>query len=1080
MKKKLAWKLTIPQICVVICFGLVSFVTINSSFVRMRGEHVRDVLENRLDFIFSQIDTSAQKSVNEASLFARIPSVIYAFQMAAGSDHYYDRENPDPYAPEYQEAREYLRRELKPVLDIYEELAGERLELHLHMPNGLSLARLWRDPATGEYGTGNDGRGHDISDDLRSYRFTVLHALDTGESTLGLEPGSGGFAIRGVIPVIDPGADGLYGTGDDVLLGSMEVLQQFDPILSAAMEEGKVDVALYANRELTEISVELDNPDRYLPLGEDFIRVIEAREASVESLITPELLSRGKTTAGSLIEDHPSVSLAVRALFDYKGDQVGVIVCAMNTAPISALATTASVVLALMLAGMAVIPTLTLFRLLSILVSQPLNRVKAKIQDIVEERADLGEQILYRPKDEIGDLVRWLNTLTVKADSMLKERQAMMAEIRHKSMKFESMAFWYCSLLDSIPFPVSVQDTDKKWTFVNAAAEQLLGKKRDDIIGLPCSNWNIGICNTEKCAIACVEGGKRQTFFLNEGASYQADVAILKSQSGETTGYVEVIQDITEMERMAKHKAEAEAASHAKSSFLANMSHEIRTPMNAIIGMVAIGKSTDSMQRKDYCFQKIDDASRHLLGIINDILDISKIEAGKFELSLVEFSFEEMVQRVVNIINFRAKQMRQDFTVYIDGNIPDRLMGDDQRLAQVITNLLGNAVKFTQEEGSIRLDARLESERDGVCTIRVEVTDTGIGISPEQQPGLFQIFTQAESDTTRKFGGTGLGLSISKNVVDMMGGTIWVESELGKGSTFAFRFEARRAAERKQRPAHHNLTRNSLRVLAIDDDASVLEYFQEIMKRFGISCDTAACGEDALRLADEKGAYNLYFVDLRMPGIDGIELTKRLKMKPPAPDGSTVVLFSATEWSEIEEEAKNAGVDKFLPKPLFPSAISDIIHESVGAHGKQAEKARQNSDGVFAGRRILLAEDVDINREIVQALLEPTLVEIDYAENGESAVRLFREAPGRYDLVFMDVQMPGMDGLEATREIRALDDPRARAVPIIAMTANVFKEDTERCMAAGMNDHIGKPLNFDEVMDKLHTYLLGWKGAEHL
>jgi len=385
---------------------------------------------------------------------------------------------------------------------------------------------------------------------------------------------------------------------------------------------------------------------------------------------------------------------------------------------------------------------------------------------------------------------------------------------------------------------------------------------------------------------------------------------------------------------------------------------------------------------------------------------------------------------------------------------------------------LGNAAKFTQEEGSIHLDARFESEQDGVCTIRVQVTDSGIGISPEQQAGLFQTFTQAESDTTRKFGGTGLGLSISKNVVDMMGGTIWVESEYGKGSTFAFTFKAKRGSVRKQKAAQRGIARKDLRVLAIDDDPGVLEYFLEIMKRFGISCDTAVCGEDALRLVDEKGAYDLYFVDLRMPGTNGIELTKKLKMNAPAPGGSTVVLFSATEWSEIEEEAKTAGVDKFLPKPLFPSAIADIINESIGVDEKQAHEARQSSNSIFAGRRILLAEDVEINREIVQALLEPTLVQIDFAENGEIAVRLFRDAPGRYDLVFMDVQMPGMDGLEATRQIRALDDPRAKSVPIIAMTANVFKEDTEMCLAAGMNDHVGKPLNIEEVLDKLRAYLL--------
>jgi len=389
----------------------------------------------------------------------------------------------------------------------------------------------------------------------------------------------------------------------------------------------------------------------------------------------------------------------------------------------------------------------------------------------------------------------------------------------------------------------------------------------------------------------------------------------------------------------AKNKSDME--SRHKSAFLANMSHEIRTPMNAIIGMITIGKSASDIERKDYCFTKIEDASNHLLGVINDILDMSKIEADKFEISPAEFNFEEMIRRVVNVINFKIDEKCQKLSLHIDGDIPRALIGDDHRIAQVITNLLGNAVKFTPEHGAVSLDARLVEEENQLCTLQIGVSDTGIGIKPEQREKIFQSFEQAESSTTRKYGGTGLGLSISKRIVEMMGGKIWVESEPWKGSTFFFTIHARR-------------------------------------------------GTEAVKESPDK---------------------------------------------------------------------------------KQEDKPQtQGIAGIFTGRRVLLAEDVEINREIVQALLEPTDLEIDCAENGAQAVRKFTENPLKYNMIFMDIQMPEMDGYEATQRIRALDIQAAKTIPIVAMTANVFKEDVERCLEAGMNGHIGKPVNFDELIGKLRLY----------
>jgi CheY-like chemotaxis protein len=410
-----------------------------------------------------------------------------------------------------------------------------------------------------------------------------------------------------------------------------------------------------------------------------------------------------------------------------------------------------------------------------------------------------------------------------------------------------------------------------------------------------------------------------------------------EERSGVCRGVIVTLNDVTALSKALK---QAEKASAAKSDFLSNMSHEMRTPMNAIIGMTAIAKSASEPAKKDYCLDRIEGASKHLLGVINDILDMSKIEANKLELSVTAFDFGRMLENVVNVINYRADEKHQDLSVHIGKDIPRFLMGDDQRIAQVLANLLSNAVKFTPENGAIRLNTLKERDDGGAVIIRIEVSDTGIGISPEQKSRLFRSFEQADSGTSRKFGGTGLGLAISKRIVGMMGGDIWVESEIGKGSTFIFTFRAAHASEEN--------------------------------------------------------------------------------------------------YPDLQRNARNSP-------------------------GIEAE--------TYEGRRVLLVDDVDVNREIVIELLTPTRLSIDCAENGAEALAMFAAEPEKYDMIFMDGHMPEMDGYEATRRIRALGAPKAETVPIIAMTANVFREDIEKCLESGMNDHIGKPFEIEEVLEKLRKYL---------
>ncbi|MDR3146463.1 MAG: response regulator [Treponema sp.] len=552
-------------------------------------------------------------------------------------------------------------------------------------------------------------------------------------------------------------------------------------------------------------------------------------------------------------------------------------------------------------------------------------------------------------------------------------------------------------------------------------------------------------------------------------------------------GFGIIASDITEQRKLEREliaaKDQAEQSSLAKSNFLARMSHEMRTPMNAIIGMTTIAQSSNSQEKMEYCLSKINEASIHLLGVINDILDMSKIEAGKFELSYSEFDFERMLQRVTNVMNFRIDEKRQNFVVRMDSEVPKSIIADEQRLAQVLTNLLSNAVKFTPEEGSITMTITKTASRDDCDTLRVEVADTGIGISKEQQPRLFSLFEQADGSIARKYGGTGLGLSISKSIIELMGGEIWVESEVGKGSRFIVEITVQPGKTDQGRifdiraGSQEDLKR--LRILVVDDSLVVQEYFTNFAKTLGIYCATASNGLEAYKLIEaapraggDAPPFDLVFTDWRMPLMNGIELTEKIRESRGAK--RVIVMSSVAEWENIAGKATAAGADGFIAKPIFPSQIADCINRYLNLEiSRSPEKAaaETKAGNIFAGLTILMAEDIEINREIVITLLEDTGLAIACAENGAEAVRMFAENPAKYRAILMDIHMPEMDGFEATRRIRALDIPEAKTIPIIAMTANVFREDIEKCLASGMNDHLGKPVEIEEVMEKLKKYL---------
>ena len=526
---------------------------------------------------------------------------------------------------------------------------------------------------------------------------------------------------------------------------------------------------------------------------------------------------------------------------------------------------------------------------------------------------------------------------------------------------------------------------------------------------------------------------------------------------------------------VAQRTSELEHASRAKSDFLSSMSHEMRTPMNAIIGMAKIAEKTTDPVKMRHCLSTIEVSSTHLLGIINDILDMSKIEAAKFELNNLPLNLESMLMKICNLIADKTDQKAQVFSIVLGKGMNLNYIGDDLRLSQVIANLLSNAVKFTPSEGKISLTVDEIKKGEDRSVLRFSISDTGIGMKEEQIGRLFKAFEQADGSITKRFGGTGLGLAISKNIVEKMNGRIWAESEFGKGSAFIFEVELERLPQAEIVYPFDNMRPSEVKVLVVESDDTTREYFCSIIDQFGMSCHQAGDGGKAVQLIDkayeENSPYHVIFIAYDLPDTDGLETLKRLKGNV---DGNSVVIMASfLEWSRIEVAAIDCGVHRFISKPLFPSSIFNTIGEVLAKPimNQGSEPAYSSNDRPdFSDVKLLLVEDVEINREIFMTLLEDTGIQIDYAENGREAVQHFEDNPDKYNIIVMDVQMPEMDGYEATRAIRSMDHPKARTVPIVAMTANAFKEDVDKCIESGMNDHIPKPIDEKIIIEKIKLF----------
>jgi len=647
------------------------------------------------------------------------------------------------------------------------------------------------------------------------------------------------------------------------------------------------------------------------------------------------------------------------------------------------------------------------------------------------------------------------------------------------------------AFIDSELTMMSMSDNSGNLIFANDAFCKALGYSKEEVLKLNVTDFHAPedadkVVNEyrQEAFLGKTWRGENCVFTKHNGLiPVNQQIFPIKNKNGETVAMATIFYDITEQKRVEAELSEAtlkaNEASMAKSEFLSRMSHEIRTPMNAIIGMTKIGKTAENVPKIKYCLEKIHTASQHLLALINDILDMSKIEANKLVLVEEAFNFEKMVENVCNVISVKAEEKNIDMFVNIDGNIPVEIVSDELRLSQIMTNLLSNAVKFTPEKGVIHVNFKMRSvEKDGSGILLAEVIDNGIGMTQEQQKKLFVSFEQAEKDTAHKYGGTGLGLSITKKLIELMGGTIGLQSEVNVGSNFYFTLKIQSVSEKTRRKIFDKSVYSNLRVLVIDDSPEILDYFDRIMSDFGISCELISNGPDAIKLAyasKESGVpYHIIFVDYLMEGLDGIETTREIK--EIIGDSVNVIMISISVWNEIEEMAKGVGIDKFIQKPLFRSTILDSINELVinkEAMTRSEDDIVEYNGETYSKCNLLLVEDIGINREIAVTLLDDIKINIDTAENGEEAVSMFKANPEKYDIILMDMQMPVMDGLEATRQIKALKTKESESIRIIAMTANVFNEDIDKCIDAGMVDHIAKPIDTDEMLTKISKYLQG-------
>jgi PAS domain S-box-containing protein len=654
--------------------------------------------------------------------------------------------------------------------------------------------------------------------------------------------------------------------------------------------------------------------------------------------------------------------------------------------------------------------------------------------------------------------------------------------------------FYTRSLIESNIDALMTTDPEGVITDVNQQMETLTACRREELIGTPFRNYFTDPARAQDCIRQALRESRLTDYELTARASdgretlVSYNVTTFYDSGGKLQGVFAAARDVMERKRLEQAlqdnnlelesaRLAAEAASLAKSDFLANMSHEIRTPMNAIIGMSYLVLKTElSARQRDY-IRKVQSSSRHLLGIINDILDFSKIEAGKLTIEKADFELEKVLDNVADLIGDKTSAKGLELVFDIARDVPSHLLGDSLRLGQILINYSNNAVKFT-EHGEINIAINLKEQTEHDVLLHCAVRDTGIGLTPAQMGRLFQSFSQGDTSTTRKFGGTGLGLVIAKKLAELMGGEVGVDSELGKGSTFWFTARLGRGDAQRQRALAADL--QGKRVLVVDDNENARLVLSDMLNSMGFKVDLAESGEVAIALVEhaevERVPYDIIFLDWLMPGMNGVETAKLLRQRQ-TDRIPFMIMVTAYGREEVIKGAEEAGIEEVLIKPVNASVLFDGVVRILGGAVEGPRSVGDEPSSSFTqlatirGARILLVEDNDLNQEVALELLRDAGFVVDLAEDGQIA--LDKLAAADYDIVLMDMQMPVMDGVTATVALRL--DPRWKALPVVAMTANAMQADRKRCLAAGMNDHIAKPIEPED----LWKTLLKWVKLRH-
>ena len=628
-----------------------------------------------------------------------------------------------------------------------------------------------------------------------------------------------------------------------------------------------------------------------------------------------------------------------------------------------------------------------------------------------------------------------------------------------------------------------VRPADGVIEYANEAACGTLGFARAELLGMKIADFNPEFSPEKLAGLQSELHEKGASTWeartlTRDGRTVDVEITVNLAEYLDRQMMVVNVRNITERkwaeEEMRRAKEMAEAATRTKSDFLANMSHEIRTPMNAVIGLTHLALKTDLTPKQHDYLTKIKSAAQTLLGILNDILDFSKIEAGKLDMEKTNFQLEQALDNLSSIVGQKAQEKNLEFLISSQHDIPGTLVGDPLRLGQILINLVNNAVKFT-EHGQIVVSVELEERVSDRVKLKFSVCDSGIGMTPEQSARMFQAFSQADTSTTRKYGGTGLGLSISKRLVELMDGTIWVESEYGKGSTFYFTawFGVGSGEEDRKRFIPDIA---GLHALVVDDNAQAREILTDSLRAFALRAEAVSSGEDAIRelvATDAEDPYQLVLMDWHMPGMDGLQTSRLIKRGDRLRHVPKIAMVTAFGREDIRSQAEDIGIDSYLLKPVNPSLLHDALMDLFGVQDERtkangAAPAREAApDHDASGVRILLVEDNEMNRQVASELLQSAGAIVTMAAHGAEAVKILREGPQPvpFDVVFMDLQMPEMDGFTATKLLRA--DPRFQSLPIIAMTAHALVEERQRCLEAGMDDHVSKPIDPDALFATL-------------